>query len=252
LSQVFSPDERTRIRSELIELAKADKRISGVAITGSLAADREDRWSDVDLAFGVNDVEDIESVISYYSLHMCGAYGALYNLAIKIGAWTYQVFFLPGTLQVDLGFAPSSEFRPLANTFKLISGTAHDLKAQPSPAPSQLIGMAWLHALHARTCILRGKLWQAEYMIGVVRDNALTASCVRLGLPYAHGRGFDALPAEIREPLLGSLVGRLELSELWKALDVAVHGLVKAAYLIDEKFAAHIESEILALAGRHL
>jgi hypothetical protein len=63
LSQVFSPDERTRIRSELIELAKADKRISGVAITGSLAADREDRWSDVDLAFGENDVEGIEIVI---------------------------------------------------------------------------------------------------------------------------------------------------------------------------------------------
>jgi hypothetical protein len=178
---------------------------------------------------------------------MHGKYGALYNLAVKNGAWTYRVFFLPGTLQGDLGFAPSSEFRPLAHTFKLVSGTAHDLKAPSPPAPIQLIGMGWLHALHARTCILRGNIWQAEYMIGVVRHHALTAACVRLGLPYAHGKGFDALPVEISEPLLGSLIGRLEPPELWKALDVAVHGLMKSAHLVDEKFATRIESELLEI-----
>ncbi len=32
---------------------------------------------------------------------------------------------------------------------------------------------AWHHALHARASIGRGRLWQAEYWIGAVRDLVL-------------------------------------------------------------------------------
>ena len=53
---MFIPEERVRLRSELLEYAATDKRISGAAITGSAANEREDRWSNIDLAFGVNDI----------------------------------------------------------------------------------------------------------------------------------------------------------------------------------------------------
>ena len=74
-------------------------------------------------------------------------------------------------------------------------------------------------------------------------------ACVRLGFPSAHGRGFDALPAEIRQSVLGSLVGRLEVGELWSALAVAVQELLNEARLADECLAARIGSELLEIGN---
>jgi hypothetical protein len=47
---MFSPDQRSRLRSDLLEYAARDRRLSGPAITGSAAAANEDKWSDIDLA----------------------------------------------------------------------------------------------------------------------------------------------------------------------------------------------------------
>jgi predicted nucleotidyltransferase len=46
---------RDRVRSRLLELARADERIVAAALTGSLAGDRVDEWSDIDLAFALGD-----------------------------------------------------------------------------------------------------------------------------------------------------------------------------------------------------
>jgi len=51
---MFTPEERDRLRSDLLEHAASDPHISGAAITGSAATGHEDRWSDIDLAFGVS------------------------------------------------------------------------------------------------------------------------------------------------------------------------------------------------------
>ena len=56
---MFMPDERAQLRSDLLECAARDSRISGAAITGSAAAEREDRWSDIDLAFGVSNAAEM-------------------------------------------------------------------------------------------------------------------------------------------------------------------------------------------------
>lgn len=47
---MFTPEDRERLRDELISAAIADPSITGAAVTGSAAIDREDRWSDIDLA----------------------------------------------------------------------------------------------------------------------------------------------------------------------------------------------------------
>ena len=41
---MFNSEERDRLRSDLLEYAAKDQRITGAAITGSAAAEREDRW----------------------------------------------------------------------------------------------------------------------------------------------------------------------------------------------------------------
>ncbi|HVY93954.1 MAG TPA: hypothetical protein VHA14_14435 [Bryobacteraceae bacterium] len=245
----FEPPYRNGLRAELLDLAQRDARICGAAITGSAAMDREDRWSDIDLAFGLTDRGAVDAVIADFTQFMRESHGALHHLDVRAGAWTYRVFFLPGGLQVDLAFVEESEFRPLGETFRIVFGEAKALSPFPEPAPIDLIGMAWLHALHARTCILRGKLWQAEFMISGLRDHVLALACIRLGLPAAHGRGMDQLPRPITDPLLGSLVGDLNPDGLRRALGVVVRALESEIREVDAALADRIGGELELLAS---
>jgi hypothetical protein len=58
---------------------------------------------------------------------------AIHHLDMIFGAWTYRVFLLPDTLQVDLAFVVETEFRALGPAFRLVSGKANE--AQPVPLP---------------------------------------------------------------------------------------------------------------------
>ena len=244
---IFSPEERERLRAGLLERAAEDQRISGAAITGSAAASREDRWSDVDLAFGVKDACAVLHVLSDWTQHMYQQNGALHHLDVNSGAWIYRVFLLPSTLQVDLAFVHDAEFRALAPTFRLISGEAKEPQhAQPPPAET-IIGMGWLYALHARSCIARGNLWQAEYMISGVRDSALALACIRHGLPAVHGRGLDQLPKEVTAPFEGALVRQLGAADLLRCFRVAMDGLLREIRCADETLAGRLQAALVLL-----
>lgn len=80
-----------------------------------------------------------------------------------------------GSLELDLSFAPASEFGAGGPKFRLLFGGAVD------------------QALHARVCIERGGFWQAEYWISALRDHALHLAC-RRGPDGHYGRDFDELP----------------------------------------------------------
>jgi hypothetical protein len=247
---MFTTEYRARLRAELLEYAARDERLSGGAVTGSAAMNREDRWSDIDLAFAVADGSRVVDVLSDFTTFMYDRHGALFHQDVPAGAWIYRVFFLPGTLQVDLAFVAQSEFRPLGPTFRLVFGEANAAHPFPAPAAKDIIGMAWLHALHARTCILRGKFWQAEYMISAVRDHVMTLACIRHGLPYTHGRGMDQLPGSVTTQLLGSLVRELQSDELWRALGVAVQSLVAEVDSADGHFDERILADLIELSAK--
>ena len=51
---VFTVEERNRIRDRILEMAKSDERVVAGAVVGSLATGEGDRWSDLDLTFGVS------------------------------------------------------------------------------------------------------------------------------------------------------------------------------------------------------
>ena len=245
---MFTREYRSQLRSELLEYAANDERITGAAITGSAAIDREDQWSDIDLAFGVADPDQVTAVLSDLTALMHHRYAALHHHDVRAGAWVYRVFFLPDTLQVDLAFVPRAEFRPLGPTFRLVSGEANSVKPFPLPVPKDLIGLAWLHALHARSCILRGKFWQAEYMISAVRDHVMGLACIRHELPSAQGRGMDLLPEPVTAQLLESFVRTLDLSELWRALGVVVRGLIVEVNHSDAEFSARIAANLIEIS----
>jgi len=245
---MFTPEERACLRSSLLELAHKDQRITGAAITGSVAASREDQWSDVDLAFGVNTAADLPTVLSDFTAHMYDQHGALHHVDVMAGAWTYRVFLLHNTLQVDLAFVVNTEFRALAPTFRLVFGKANEPRHAPLPLPADVIGLAWLYALHARTCIARRKLWQAEYMISGVRDHALALACIRHGLSSIHGRGIDLLPSEVTAPFQDSLVRQLDTDELSRALRVVMYGLAHEISSVDKELAERLQEVLMALS----
>src|SRR5271169_1129658 len=247
MATMFTTEERDGLRSELLEYARKDPRISGVAITGSAAAAHEDRWSDVDLAFGVSDAAEVPRVLSDWTAHMYQQHRALHHFDVRAGEWIYRVFLLPSTLQVDLAFVSATEFRALAPTFQLVFGEANESRHAPSASSGDVIGLAWLYALHARSSIARGNLWQAEYMISGVRDNALALACMRHGLPTVHGRGMDLLPSGLSAPFEGGLVRQLDNAELLRAFRVVVQGLLQEIRCADEELAGRLQEALAHL-----
>ena len=245
---MFTVEARTRLQEGLLATARADDRITGAAITGSGAVGRSDEWSDIDLAFGVRDAAELSDVLSDFTARMYDAHLALHHLDVAAGTWPYRVFFLPDTLQVDLGFAPAAEFCALAPSFKLVFGEAREPR-HVAPRPAQdLIGWGWLYALHARSCLARRRHWQAEYMISGVRDTALALACMRHDLPTAHARGVDALPITVTAEFERALVGHLGRDELYRAFRVAVQGLLSEIGSADAELARRLHDPLTSLA----
>lgn len=245
---MFTPDHRARVRSDLLEYATHDRRITGAAITGSAAAGGEDKWSDIDLAFGLADPADQPRVLSDWTTYMYEKHSALHHLDVVSGLWIYRVFLLPGALQVDLAFVQATEFRPLAPTFRLVFGTANEPGDFPPPTPDGIIGLGWLYALHARSCIARMRLWQAEYMVSGVRDHALALACIRHGLPAVYGRGFDRLPIEVTVQFEGALVQQMSVAEISRAFRVAIAGFRAEVRAADEKLEERLHPTLASLS----
>ncbi len=236
-ANVFTVEDRERLRDRLIASGRADARISGAALTGSAALDREDRWSDIDLALCVADGADRAAVIADWTERMYGDHAAVDHLDITSGGALYRVFLLHDTLQVDLSFWPAEAFRAIGPSFRLLFGTAAPPARSPAPTAGELAGMGWLYALHARTSIARGLAWQAEHMISGARDQVLALACLRHDLPTAHGRGIDRLPAAVTEPATAAIVQTLDTVELKRAFEAVIDALLVEVELADPELA---------------
>ena len=246
---MFTSDDRERLRDELVSAARADERITGAALTGSAAVDAEDRWSDIDLALGLAPDADPGQVIADWTRVMYQQHSAVDHLDIALRATVYRVFLLASTLQVDVAFSPAAQFGAIAPTFRLIFGTSAQQAPPAAPGAAELVGLGWLYALHARSSIARGRVWQAEYMISGMRDHVLALACLRHGLPAAQGRGMDRLPPAATAGMAGALVRSLDTSELARAFRVAIDALLAEAGQVDPGLAGRLRGTLRELAS---
>jgi predicted nucleotidyltransferase len=224
---VYTVEERDRVRDTILEMARADPRIVAAAAVGSLARGGGDRWSDLDLSFGVAAGSTVAEVLEAWSGELDRRLGAAHLFDLPLLSTVYRVFLLPGGLQVDLSFTPGAEFGAHGPRFSLLFGTTVERAPTLPPPARHRLGLAVHHALRARLCIERGRPWQADYWIGAVRHEALSLACTRLGLPASYGRGFDDLPAEVTARAEDSLVRSSRRDELLRALAVAVDLLIR-------------------------
>jgi hypothetical protein len=241
---VFSVQERDRVHEHVLALAAADTRVVAGAVVGSLALGSGDRWSDLDLTFGVADETPLEAVLDDWARDLARAFDAVHLFDLASPPAIYRVFLLPGFLQVDLSVAPASAFGARGPKFRLLFGSAVESgSGSLPPSPRHLFGLSVHHVVRARVSIERGRHWQAEYWIGEIREHALELACRRHGLELAEGRGLDELPAAVLEPFEAALVRSMERQELVRALRSAVEALLRESTEVpglDPKVAARL------------
>jgi hypothetical protein len=201
---------------------------------GSLAVDAGDRFSDVDLTFGIADHLQVVDVLDDWTRTLVDELDAVRLADLERGPTIYRVFLLPDALQLDLSMTPAAQFRPAGPRFRLLFGETAgesevpvgDLFFPTPPVAVDIFGWGVIYALHARACIERGRVWQAEHYVGAVRDHALSLSCLRQGLPPVQARGYDDLSSETLARFEGAHAGAVEPGALRAALAASVLVLV--------------------------
>jgi predicted nucleotidyltransferase len=238
LSSLERLPEHKRLLIGVRERFATDDRVIGVLLGGSLALDRADRFSDVDLYVFVRD-EDFESVfakreaiawdlgpviVRYLGDHMPGG--------------RYQlIIWYAGQVHLDLMFRKSSEAAPHwkwkeAVILKDSIGTLARLKKESrelGPATvnweqvNNLNQKFWGWVAYTAAKILRGELWEAFDNIGWIRNEALLVMLA--WAQDAQYEGHRRLESKLDQNLLrlfNQTVCSLNSKSVWSALMVEV------------------------------
>jgi hypothetical protein len=237
---VFSIERRQQVSDRLLQHARVDERVIGAARTGSAARGLQDSWSDIDLFFGV--IEDaLGDVLADWSSWIYRNLGAVHHFDLRAGPAAYRAFLLADGLEIDLGFAPASDFGPIGDgAFDVVFGDPVERK-DGQPDADHLIGLCWHHAAHARVAIARQEPWHAEYWISALRDHTISLACLRHGLPPLYAKGAAQLPAAELDALAPAVVARLDEDELTRALAAAVAAFLAELNLADPDAAERLQ-----------
>lgn len=226
---MFTVSYRDEVREKIINKAKTDVRIVSAATIGSYAGGNVDKWSDIDLTFGVNESYTITDLLVSWTDYILQEFSGVDLFDVKSGNTIYRVFVLPGCLQLDLSFSPAKEFGSIGQHFILHYGKQYE-KSQPKPQPKsqltdKIFGLMIHHVLRARFCAERNRLWQAEFWINEARNYALKLACISEGLNPDYGRGFDDLPNNILSLFNNSFVSELSKDEILRVIKNIIESL---------------------------
>jgi len=237
---VFTVEQRDALRDRVLRLAQEDERVVAGAVVGSLALGSGDRFSDLDLTFGVADGAPVAGVLDDWTRTLSNELGAVHLADLARGSTVYRVFLFPDGLQFDLSMTPAAQFRPAGPRFRLLFGetatrapddstkaAVGDLFIGIPAVAGDSFGWGVIYALHARACIERGRLWQAEHYTGAIRDLALSLACLREGAVAVQARGYDDLSPETLARFADTHVGAAEPGALRAALAASVRALLR-------------------------
>jgi hypothetical protein len=241
---IFTPEERERLRGELISAAHKDPNLCGAAHTGSGASSTLDRWSDIDLALCLKADASHERVVAQWTERLYRDHSAVAHVDVMRGPTLFRVFLLANTLQVDIAFWHAEAFAAIGPNFRLIFGQPKPPQYTPQPNPLSLIGMAWLYALHVRSSLARDRVLQAEYMLSGMRNHICELACLRCGVTPHQGRGLDDLPESEQDTAATCIPRSLEPSELKRAFRIAMQALLEEVRQVDDEVAIKLSGPL--------
>ncbi len=205
----FSLLERKEILDYILKMATSDERSSGGALVGSFATGTEDKWSDIDITFGIKRQYDHQKVLENWTAILKKQYDIKHHFDVIVKKSIYRVLLFGNGLELDLSISPEDHFGPKTPTFSLLFGKpGHGLNGD-APNVNSIIGWGWHHILHARAAIHRTKHWQALFFINRLRDLIIELKCYRQHVPHQHARGADQLNEADLSELKKTLVSQL-------------------------------------------
>src|SRR6058998_2304264 len=92
---MFTVVERDLVRKRLVQMSRADPRLVAGAMIGSTAGGGGDRWSDLDLTFGLADGVAIDEVLADWTAHFVNEFNAVSIFDLPHLSTIYRVFLLP-------------------------------------------------------------------------------------------------------------------------------------------------------------
>jgi hypothetical protein len=255
---MFSIEQRDALRARVLRLAREDDRVVAGAAVGSLALESGDRFSDLDLTFGIADDVPVAEVLEGWTARLADELEAVRLADLESGPTIYRVFLLPEALQFDLSMTPAAQFRPGGPRFRLLFGDIADGAPAPrtrppglfipTPAvPADLFGWGVIYALHARACIERGRIWQAEHYVDAVRDHGLSLACLREDAPAVQARGYDDLSADTLARFADTHVATTKRDALWPPLRAGVRALLREGRQADLPIADVVAARLAEL-----
>src|SRR5437899_12900248 len=99
---MFTVEERDRVRDRLVQMTRADPRLVAGALIGPTAGGGGDRWSDLDLTFGLADGAAIDDVRADRTARLVNEFEAVHIFDLPHLSTIYRAVLLPTNLQVDL------------------------------------------------------------------------------------------------------------------------------------------------------
>ena len=222
---MFTVSYRDEVRERIIAKAKTDSRIVSAAVVGSYAKGTVDKWSDIDLTFGIDEAFTITSLLDSWTEYIAKEFSGVFLLDVQRGKTTYRVFVLPGCLQLDLSFSPAKEFGAVGQHFILLYGKQYEMPQTKTQGSDEIFGWIIHHIIRARFCVERSKLWQAEFWISEARNYALKLACMSRGLNTDYGRGFDDLPDDILDLFKNSFVTQPNRKEVLRVINCIIDTL---------------------------
>src|SRR5579859_1683836 len=107
---MFTAQHRDHVRQRVLEIAKADSRVTAGALIGSTAFGGGDDWSDIDITFGITNGSMPETVLDDWAKILNQEFSVLDHFDLHSGPSVYRVFLLLSGLEVDVSVTPADEF----------------------------------------------------------------------------------------------------------------------------------------------
>ncbi|MEO5952593.1 MAG: hypothetical protein ABIQ44_09035 [Chloroflexia bacterium] len=247
---MFTTEERSSIRDGILAIAKADTRTTAGAMIGSTAGGAEDGWSDIDITFGIAEGNELDAVLSDWTEEIDREFGVVHYWDLPAYSSIYRVFLLRSGMEVDISVTPQPDFGARGPRFNILFGDYRQYDPPAKPNPQYIIGLGWHNVRHIRSCIERGKAWQAEYWIDSLRDQTFALMCLRLGEPTTYRHGVHNLPAELTDPLKETLARSLDEPELGRALIASTNCFLNEIREWDSSLAERLSPTLKQFSGQ--